>query len=229
MIDELMRLNMPPVEDVQKKRDTISIVEKEPLEEIRECSNIYVRPIYDTLIKVARNRMILARRGVVERLHIAAMSLPKGFSLVVYDGWRSVDLQRAVYELIAARAKGRDEAETYAYNIDGPCGDVQYPVTDPPHCTGGSVDVGILGPDGNPWPMGTELDSVSRLSATVTLERLGEHADQRALLGRRLLFNTMLSAGFTNYPAEWWHYDFGNAFWRHYGKLPPGPVYRSII
>ncbi len=23
----------------------------------------------------------------------------------------------------------------------------------------------------------------------------------------------MIEKGFTNYPMEWWHYDYGNQFW----------------
>jgi len=38
----------------------------------------------------------------------------------------------------------------------------------------------------------------------------------------------MTSAGFTNYPEEWWHFDFGNSFWRFYGLLKDGPVFRTI-
>lgn len=28
----------------------------------------------------------------------------------------------------------------------------------------------------------------------------------------------MIKAGFTNLPSEWWHYDYGDAFWSYYTK-----------
>lgn len=30
---------------------------------------------------------------------------------------------------------------------------------------------------------------------------------------RRLLYNVMIDNDFTNYPNEWWHFDYGNQFW----------------
>lgn len=29
---------------------------------------------------------------------------------------------------------------------------------------------------------------------------------------RKILYDAMIIAGFTNYPEEWWHFDFGNQF-----------------
>jgi D-alanyl-D-alanine dipeptidase len=26
----------------------------------------------------------------------------------------------------------------------------------------------------------------------------------------------MISAGFTNLPSEWWHYDYGTKFWAYF-------------
>ena len=30
---------------------------------------------------------------------------------------------------------------------------------------------------------------------------------------RKILVKTMESEGFSNYPSEWWHYDYGNRAW----------------
>jgi D-alanyl-D-alanine dipeptidase len=38
--------------------------------------------------------------------------------------------------------------------------------------------------------------------------------------GRRALVYIMSCAGFSNYPEEYWHYDFGNSFWRFYSGIP---------
>lgn len=38
---------------------------------------------------------------------------------------------------------------------------------------------------------------------------------------RRLLYHTMLAAGFINYSEEWWHYSYGDRLWaRTFGKTP---------
>ena len=35
---------------------------------------------------------------------------------------------------------------------------------------------------------------------------------------REILCNAMLKAGFINYPAEWWHYSFGDKLWAAYSR-----------
>lgn len=79
--------------------------------------------------------------------------------------------------------------------------------------------------------MGTAFDDPMAASATKALEGAAptNDAQREAQLARRLLVASMTGAGFTNYPEEWWHWDFGNAFWRHYGGLEPGPVFRTVV
>jgi hypothetical protein len=48
----------------------------------------------------------------------------------------------------------------------------------------------------------------------------GESADLLAKKNRRLLYHAMKKAGFTNYPSEWWHYDYGDTFWGALTGLP---------
>jgi hypothetical protein len=52
-------------------------------------------------------------------------------------------------------------------------------------------------------------------------------ASMQALQGRRLLYWLMTDAGFANYPAEWWHYDWGTQMWvqNHTGKKPKTAFY----
>ena len=57
--------------------------------------------------------------------------------------------------------------------------------------------------------MGTAFDAFTPLAATAALE--GEDCPVAA--NRRLLYTAMTAVGFTNYPEEWWHYDYGDLFW----------------
>jgi D-alanyl-D-alanine dipeptidase len=65
-----------------------------------------------------------------------------------------------------------------------------------------------------PLEMGTAFDEVSPKTATRFYEEKSEHTaeEQECLHNRRLLFNVMKTAGFTNYNEEWWHFDSGNQF-----------------
>jgi D-alanyl-D-alanine dipeptidase len=77
--------------------------------------------------------------------------------------------------------------------------------------------------------MGTDFDAVSLRSATSALEADANDLDKPARIGRRALYHAMTASGFSNYPAEWWHYDYGNAFWRYFNHVCPGPVFRTVL
>ena len=62
--------------------------------------------------------------------------------------------------------------------------------------------------------MGTEFDDFSPQSYTAWYEQ--NSSNERVTNNRRLLCNVLCECGFTNYPAEWWHYDFGDSFWAFY-------------
>ncbi|WP_346774025.1 M15 family metallopeptidase [Brevibacillus sp. SYP-B805] len=166
-----------------------------------------------------------AREGVADRLVKAAERLPEGYSLVVWDGWRPYRLQQAIFDRFRETllAQGWQEGEALTREVTKY---VALPSTDPahpaPHLTGGAVDVTIAGPNG--WlPMGTDFDDFTPLAATDYFEQLPElsAAEMAIRDNRRWLHELMTSAGFVNYPEEWWHFDYGNKAWaRHHQTLP---------
>lgn len=64
--------------------------------------------------------------------------------------------------------------------------------------------------------MGTSFDDFNEKSNTRYYEQLidaGKKLSDEELIvsnNRRLLFHIMNRVGFTSYPEEWWHYDYGN-------------------
>ena len=79
------------------------------------------------------------------------------------------------------------------------------------HQTGGAVDV-QLWYQGRIADCGTPYLSTSPDSETAEINRLSPEA----MTNRRLLLQTMTEAGFVNYPAEWWHYCFGDQLYAAY-------------
>jgi D-alanyl-D-alanine dipeptidase len=78
----------------------------------------------------------------------------------------------------------------------------------PGHCTGGAVDVTILGPDGEP------LDMTSpRREGRDTIPTYSAALSDTALSNRGLLIRVMTEAGFSNCYDEWWHWSYGDAGW----------------
>lgn len=140
-----------------------------------------------------------AREGTVARLCAAAESLPARFGLAVFDAWRPLELQRAIYQ-----AAYRDEALPAGF-VSEPSAD---PATPPPHLTGGAVDV-TLTFDSVPLALGTAFDDFTARAHADALE--AEPGESRDL--RRLLYWTMAAAGFVVIDCEWWHFEHGTRRW----------------
>ena len=69
---------------------------------------------------------------------------------------------------------------------------------------------------GEPVDMGTVFDEFEEIAHSDYFEREG--AEESVRLNRRLLYNVMMEAGFTNYDCEWWLYDWGNRSWARINK-----------
>ncbi len=167
------------------------------------------------------------REGVAARLDRVAAGLPDGLSLVVWDGYRALETQQAIYdeyltELLMAHPDWPSEAleEAAARYVSPPLRSIHSP---PPHLTGGAVDLTLADADGRPLDLGTPFDAFVSEAGARALEgaRDGEAASTARDL-RRTLFWAMSEAGFTAYAEEWWHYDHGDQFW---GLVAGRPAY----
>jgi D-alanyl-D-alanine dipeptidase len=187
----------------------VSLQQYSPRMEI--CPYYYHRKLAGSLSEC------LVREGVAKRLARAAGNLPRGYTLVILDGWRPLSVQQALYDQFKSTllAQGWQEGK----DLDAELGKYVakpsfHPDRPPRHLTGGAVDLTISGPDG--WlDMGTPFDDFTERARTSYFEE-AETADQHTIhirANRRLLYQLMTEAGFTNYPEEWWHYDYGNQAW----------------
>lgn len=159
---------------------------------------------------------VFVRKSVADRLMMANHLLPSNYHLKIYDAWRPYDVQYALYDehynnlvsLPENKDKDADTLHTLARMF------VSYPDRSKKfsfvHSSGGAVDLTIVDADGNELDMGTDFDEFSDYSATNSYE----DSDNIVVRdNRRLLYNVMAQVGFTNYTAEWWHYDYGDIFW----------------
>ena len=103
------------------------------------------------------------REGVAERLAAVADSLPDGRSLVVWDGYRTIETQAALYhgyleELAMIHDDWPAEALEVAASryVTPPSRTLSAP---PPHLTGGAVDLTLGDGDGRPLDLGTGFDA----------------------------------------------------------------------
>jgi D-alanyl-D-alanine dipeptidase len=188
------------------------------LEETRIC----VEPAYFLMKIHGSMPECYARESVAKRLLSAAEQLPKDYKLKIWDAWRPLEVQSALFEQYLGVLRDKypllDEdalmkkAERF---VSLPSSDALKPS---PHYTGGAVDLTIVGPDGKELDMGTPFDYFGEEAHTAYYEEKLTAGtllptETEILNNRRLLFHAMTIAGFSNYPFEWWHFDYGNQFW----------------
>lgn len=193
----------------------------EPLVSLQEYApSVVLSPqYYYRKIPGSLERMYV-REIVAQKLEMARHLLPVGYRVVVWDAWRPVEVQMFLFseykEKLMREKPGLslDECSLLAQKY------VSLPSIDhgkpSPHITGGAVDLTLQGPDATLLSMGTEFDDFTLVAGTRRFEDADYGQNGEIVENRRLLYWVMNELGFTNYPEEWWHFDYGNQF---YGKI----------
>lgn len=170
----------------------------------------------------------MLRKSAVILLEDALERLPKGLTFKVFDAWRPIEVQTALFRRFydSLRADNPDwceerlTAETKKF-VSLPSLNPERPSV---HNSGGAIDLTIIEIQSQKeLDMGTGFDDFTEKSLTHHFEELGNSEIRD---NRRLLYRAMTEAGFTNYPLEWWHYDYGDSFWGYYTHKPS--IYRGI-
>jgi zinc D-Ala-D-Ala dipeptidase len=171
---------------------------------------------------------VLVRESVAAKLAQANQILrPYDVELLVWDGWRPIELQAELwnYFIELGRSKIHNGSEDEIVRFAGTyCSDPRNFNPDdyrtwPVHNTGGAADLTLRSLQSKQELfMGTDFDYAGIESATRHYEIMENAAlslatDNEVRRNRRLLYHAMASAGFTNYPHEWWHYDYGTQMW----------------
>jgi D-alanyl-D-alanine dipeptidase len=171
------------------------------------------------------------RLAVAKRLEQALEMLSPYFGILVFDAYRSIEAQRALFEFMASQIKKQNpswadeqvrlEARKYMVHPDEKS---RFQI--PPHNSGGAIDL-ALHINGQMIDFGTEFDNSTQVSSTLFFEReydpqfgFGSEQWNQIRIHRRILFYTMRHLGFTNYPDEWWHYDLADCMWSQELGIP---------
>ncbi|WP_317643327.1 M15 family metallopeptidase [Bombiscardovia apis] len=155
-------------------------------------------------------RFCYARRTVGQMLVKAAQSLPQGLILYLKEAYRPYGRQIKSFEesldWFAERNPGLDADEIYRLTC-------QYVA--PPqvagHPTGGAVDVTLMR-DGHELDMGCAFNEEPEAPRNLPYTEC-PYVSEDAQANRKLLADAMSAAGFVNYPSEWWHWSYGDAYW----------------
>jgi D-alanyl-D-alanine dipeptidase len=188
----------------------VSIEESgEPLVDLRDEPSIRV----DEAKSERSERWCEARAGVAERLRWAQEACPPSVRLLVVEAFRPLWLQRRFFERdlerVAARYRHWDEPAIHEFTARY----VAPPDIVPPHSTGGALDVTLVR-DGAPLDLGTPVNADPEVGDGACHTN-ASGLDPGAQANRKLLVDVMAGAGFANYPAEWWHWSYGDRYWAH--------------
>ena len=194
------------------------------LVEIPKDSGIIIDMQYPKMnLKNALNKC-LVRKEVLEKLLLAKTYLPGNLTFKIWDAYRPLSLQKELYELyknkiikeFGLETKVKEEQERIISRyVSIPNEDENIP---PLHTTGGAIDLTLVDKNTNKeLDMGTEFDSFSPVTSTNAFEKTNNEEIKN---NRRILYNAMTKAGFTNLPSEWWHYDYKDRAWAYYKEKP---------
>src|SRR5699024_2379994 len=140
------------------------------------------------------------RESVAQQLIHAANELPNGYQLVIWDGYRPYEVQKAIYDdyyrTIQSNNPEKDEADWRQLTEDF----VSYPSVNQekpaPHITGGAVDLAIADAKGEPLHFGTAFDDFTEKAHTAYYEQLAQQLnltkeEQIIRDNRRLLYHLL--------------------------------------
>lgn len=94
----------------------------------------------------------------------------------------------------------------------------------PPHSTGGAIDLVLTDQQGNEIDMGIKLDDPYNEDYIRTDSSL---ISTEARKNRIIMAQALMAVGFVNYPAEFWHWSYGDRRWAFVTGAPNsiyGPV-----
>lgn len=194
--------------------------------------NIVIKPKYYRMGIPGAPSSVWVRKTVADKLINVAKKLSAHTNgigqLCLYDGWRPWVVQNRLYNKYYSDLKLKEpelsEEELHkktGFFVSKPSEDCMKPFL---HNTGGAIDLTIAY-NGVELNMGSKFDDFSNKSWTNHFEEYTEDVEVRD--NRRLLYNLMISEGFTNLPSEWWHYDYGNKFWAYFtGNIS---VYKGVM
>lgn len=172
------------------------------------------------------------RKTVYEKLKQAQALLPQGLHFCLYEGYRSLQLQKTLFDARFAKVKaehpGRSQQQLFneTTKLVSPVVNLDSSKNIPPHATGGAVDVYLLNEKGEVVDMGIHpKDWMKDLNGSLSLTN-SNVISKEAKKYRQIMSDALSHVGFVNYPTEYWHWSYGDRYWA-YNKHKSHAIYDS--
>ncbi|MCQ2322914.1 MAG: hypothetical protein MJZ47_04765 [Bacteroidales bacterium] len=194
----------------------------------------HVHECYDPLVDFLPHKHIifndetleqpnLIRKNVLFKLYRIADRLPNGMNLLILQTYRSKSKmneawEKTINEITADNPGiGRYEAIKLAkFKTEDPKNSIGG------HVTGGAVDVALCDDNGVMLDFGTKFHEHNDKTETKN-----KYITKAQAKNRKTLVRIMRREGFINFPAEWWHFSYGDRAWAAYKGRRHGGIYGS--
>lgn len=217
-INDIGVLNIPIVEN------------NDPLVDLREQNIIAFGPSHE----IPNNTdYTYLRRTVYDKLAEAQNLLPSDLKFCLYEGYRSLELQKKLFDDRYQKLKDLNPELSYqelfvkTIKMVSPVSNLDGSTNIPPHSTGGAFDIYLIDKNNRIIDMGIKVanwtqDVDGSISKTDSNKISPEAKENRAIMSKALL-----QVGFVNYAQEYWHWSYGDRYWA-YHKNEKKAIYGSI-
>lgn len=192
---------------------------QETLIDLRDQQNIVIGPSPEIPNNIDYTYL---RKSVYEKLKQAQTLLPTGLRFCLYEGYRSLTLQKMLFDERFEKIKNQHPTWTpeavflESIRLISPVINQDGSTNIPPHATGGAIDVYLINESGEAIDMGIHpKDWMEDLDGIVSLT-LSSAVSAEAKYHRKIMCDVLSSVGFVNYPTEYWHWSYGDRYWAYH-------------
>ena len=196
----------------------ISIKENnEPIIDLNGQTNIVI-DVYNRGNNFDYTKM---RKSVYEKLIKAQSLLPNNLKFCLYEGYRSLTLQKELFEERYIQIKNlhnkwnHEEVFIETTKFVSPVINLDGSQNIPPHSTGGAIDVYLVNDSGQMIDMGVTIDNFQDQDGSL-YQTDSKIISLDAQKNRQFMNKALSMVGFINYPTEYWHWSFGDRYWAYY-------------
>ncbi len=195
----------------------------EELIDIKNSSDILIGPSPEIPNNTDYTKM---RKAVYQRLLLAQTLLPQGLYFCLYEGYRSLTLQKmlfdARYNNVSRQHPNWSHEQIFneTMKLVSPVINLDGSTNIPPHTTGAAIDVYLVNEQGQALDMGIHpKDWVEDIDALYSPTQCSA-ISKTAQVNRNLMSSVLQEVGFVNYPTEYWHWSYGDRYWAYVAKQP---------
>lgn len=204
---------------VDAKVLAVSIKENhEPLIDLRHQKTI----LFGASPEIPNNKdYTKVRKTIYEKLLEAQKALPSRLRLCLYEGYRSLSLQKKLFNdrynslKITHPTWSHEKLFQEATILVSPVINLDESQNIPPHSTGGAIDIYLVDLEEKIIDMGIKVEDWMKDKDGSLSQTLSTKISENAQKNRLIMSRTLQDVGFVNYSGEYWHWSYGDRYWAY--------------